>query len=239
MLSRAVYVRGVPRRPSKSSPGSDETIREVGWIADESTIFLSAGPAIPWPNKNGPWQLQAYIDTRSGVPRCVGFDIRSFTKKHEIETDDQGAPFVMTKFSAGPSGDVDELTASKLREVPFGRVVSASVWGLSRIADIVSALRPDLEEGLKEHQKVYLQHARRYDLGHFKRVAKIYTKASKAGLPPTQAVADELGISRSAAAKQVSRCRNELGLLPKSSQGRAEVAGPEKKRATTKKGRKR
>jgi hypothetical protein len=237
MLSRAVYVRDVPRRPSKSqtewkeiSPG----IKQGGWIADEDTIFVDAGPEVPW----GPFLVRAYIDTTTGVPRCVGFDIRSFHMKHEDG---------ITKFSAGPSGGVAELTASKLREVPFGRVVSASVWGLSRLMDILGSVLPaEHEAGLKERQRLYDQHARRYDYKHFERVAKIYTRATEKGWPPTQEVARELGISRSAAAKQVSRCRNELGLLPRTSQGRAGIGAPPtkkqtttKKQATRKKGQKR
>jgi hypothetical protein len=54
-----------------------------------------------------------------------------------------------------------------------------------------------------------------YGIEHFQEVARVYTEAFRAGIPPTRAVADAFYISRPAAAKQVARARNDFNLLPK------------------------
>jgi len=47
---------------------------------------------------------------------------------------------------------------------------------------------------------------------HYEEVAAVYRAAFAAGKHPTKAVADHFGVSKSTAAKKVSRAR-ELGLL--------------------------
>jgi hypothetical protein len=59
-----------------------------------------------------------------------------------------------------------------------------------------------------------------YPPQHFEQVATVYAEAHAAGKPPTKAVAMRFGITRSAAAKQVSRAR-DLGFLGETNPGRA------------------
>ena len=74
-----------------------------------------------------------------------------------------------------------------------------------------------------------------YGPEHFKKVAAVYRKAERERQPPTKAVADWGKVNRSTANKWVGRARNEFGLLPKTTQGKAaSVNAPSKQRRTRK-----
>ena len=82
---------------------------------------------------------------------------------------------------------------------------------------------------------------RTYDRDHFVQVARVYLEAWQNGAPPTQAVADHFGATRSAAAKWVAKARGaELQLLTNPGHGRGGAEpGPGLTGTTAKKGRKR
>ena len=56
-----------------------------------------------------------------------------------------------------------------------------------------------------------------------KRSLRVYGKAYSKNKTPTRAVARHFRVTESAAAKWVAKCRNDLGLLPKTTRGRAKV----------------
>jgi hypothetical protein len=73
-----------------------------------------------------------------------------------------------------------------------------------------------------------------YGLEHFEAVANVYRKAQMQRKPPTEAVAEWGNVNTSTAAKWVSRARNEYGLLPKTTQGRAASENAPSRRRTSK-----
>lgn len=151
-----------------------------------------------WPDEaTGPWWVRVHVDLSTGIPRCVGLDIRSFT----------GEPGDVTQPVRPTPAGLREVTTSLLRGVSVPHLLAVAVQNLPKLYEQADAEEPEL----MERQAVYAQAARRYDLDHFKEVAKTYTDAVIGG-HPTRDVAERFGLSRSAAAKHVARCR-ELGLL--------------------------
>jgi hypothetical protein len=63
----------------------------------------------------------------------------------------------------------------------------------------------------------------KYPPEHWQAVARIYTEAYLGNRTPTRAVAKHFKVKESAAAKWVAKCRNDLGLLPKTTRGKATV----------------
>ena len=127
------------------------------------------------------------------------------------------------------------LTAEALRALPFG--------------SLVAKRRPEAGVTLRVGQAVAHEEAlpitpvkrRRggrppiYGPEHWQEVARIYTEAWAKNKTPTRAVARHWGVSESAAAKWVAKCR-DLGLLPKTTKGKARAGGQTK---TSTRGRKR
>lgn len=165
-----------------------------------------------WPDpKKGPWRIRTWYDISTGVPRCVGVDVRSF--------DEEPPEGAYDAWLFEGVGGLRELTTTELRKLPFAEVARRGAERMPEHyeAAIASGDVPDDDEW-RARRDAYSQGARRYSLSHLKAVAKTYS-ANVAGGAPTAAVADEFGLSRSAAAKQVARCR-ELGLLGRTVKGR-------------------
>jgi hypothetical protein len=80
----------------------------------------------------------------------------------------------------------------------------------------------------------------KYGPEHFAEVARVYREAYSNNRKPTRAVAQHFtrklrhGVSESAAAKWVFRCRN-LGLLPQTTRGKARAVEPSKRKRTRRK----
>lgn len=156
-----------------------------------------------WPDpQTGPWVVQTWFDLSDDVPRCVGIDIRSFA-----ERDGEAIPTTQP---------LTEVTATALRQIPAGALMRQAVRIAAQSNNRLAELGAGAE--FEERRSVYAQASRRYGVEHFEKVAAVYTDGLDSGAP-TAAVADAFGISRSAAAKQVARCR-ELGLLGRTVKGR-------------------
>ncbi len=56
----------------------------------------------------------------------------------------------------------------------------------------------------------------------------MYLRAAQLEGKPTKAVQEHFNVSKSLAAKWVSKCRNELGLIPPTTRGRSSGPGKEK-----------
>jgi hypothetical protein len=69
----------------------------------------------------------------------------------------------------------------------------------------------------------------KYGLDHFEDVARVYRGAFARNRTPTRGVARHFEVTESTAAKWVARCR-ALGLLPKTTRGRARIVDPPKRR---------
>lgn len=162
------------------------------------------------------WQVELYIDVGGPTARCVGFKIASFRTR----ANDEPVPM--------PKGLV-ELTATRLREVPLGRFVTTAINRHTAFWRNVKPVDPETGEemptsaafnrAINAALEPYEQAARRYGADHMREVARVYSGHLADG-QPTKAVAEHFKISRSAAAKQVARCR-QLGLLGATQKGRA------------------
>lgn len=156
--------------------------------------------------KAGPFKVQVWLDTSDGMPRCVGLDVRGF----DGEVGSEKHPPCPLPGRRGLS----EVTTVGLRSLSVPRLVAeASTF----LAGLVQTLDRAHLEGVR--RALTESPGRRYGADHFEEVARIYSANLTAGAP-TLAVADALGIKRTAAAKQVAKCR-ELGLLGPTRQGRA------------------
>jgi hypothetical protein len=77
-----------------------------------------------------------------------------------------------------------------------------------------------------------------YGPDHYLEVARIYREAFAIGIPPTLAVGRRFVVTKSTAAKWISKAR-ALGLLPPTTRGRARVVPPEPPRESAAGSRKR
>jgi len=146
-----------------------------------------------------PWQITVHVDTSDGIPRCVGLDVRGYVE--------------------GEDGDRREITTVELRKLSIPRLLAEACRDLDLLAvAAVSDLGVPAED-LEPVRAALDQRGRRYDRTHFEEVAKVYSEAAPSG-SPTREVAEHFRITRSAAKKQVARCR-ELGLLAPVRPGRA------------------
>lgn len=123
-------------------------------------------------------------------------------------------------------GDMD-LAAAHLRGDALATPMSTSVWREIPISSIIDAERALTAAWVAtlpgEPGEEWAGRGRRPRHSPSE-VARIYTEAWQQGKRPTKAVAEALGISSSAAAKQVSRAR-ALGHLPPTAKGKAQGGG--------------
>lgn len=168
-----------------------------------------------WPHpKNGPWIVDLTWMEIDGRFECVGAAIRSCA----VDAGDMDF-----------TGDLRPVTTTAWRDVPIAGIIDEERqlhhdWLASKAANPV----PELRDKIERWSPVSRPGPRpKHNLGE---VATVYTTAWRAGTPPTKAVADELNVSRSAAAKLVARARTE-GLLPATDKGRAQGAKPATKKA--------
>lgn len=159
-----------------------------------------------WPVQTDGFKVRVHVELVDGVPRCVGFDVRGF----DGETGDEKHPPRPLRGKAA----LKEITTVGLRSLSVPRLMAEATQYLGEVSQTID--RGELAEVRRTLRE---SPGRRYGAEHFERVAQIYTAHIGSGAP-TQAVAHEFGISRTAAAKQVAKCR-ELGLLAPTRQGRA------------------
>ena len=144
--------------------------------------------------------------------------------------------YEVTGFEMGPAplgGKQVPLTATLLRSVPLGTLIEEGRrYQIAYKNEMVADLEGDQEfrEMFSEHGSdpdVLLRGSvrelevltnpparnRSYNEDHWRRVTAVYDRAWATGWPPTRAVAEQFGVTRSTAAKWVSNCRKK-GLLP-------------------------
>lgn len=117
------------------------------------------------------------------------------------------------------------LTASLLREVPFGALIDRA-WQSSvrfrRMTARQAAHTADTLEVLKAQTAARSGRTGRPPLSpeHLAEVAKVHRESRLQGENPTASVATRFGISYAAASKRVAKAR-QLGLLERTTPGRA------------------
>ena len=160
----------------------------------------------PWPHPlRGPWSVTCHFAVVNGRRECVGIDVRSF------KIDDDGAYRLLRRGSR-----LEVVTAALIRSLPVASLIRDLRRGLSDVARHAANDPERSEEDrttlLARSSELAKSPRRVHDDDHFARVADIYRDAWSAGDSPTKAVAEQMGTTRSAAAKWVSRAR-QLGLL--------------------------
>ena len=139
-----------------------------------------------------------------------------------------------------------ELVAIHLEVMDGGRALTATDLRSVRLGELADEHRPllvfDVSEGEQRIAPRFYPKSRKrrggrppiYGPDHWIEVARVYREAyAGKRLTPTRAVATHFDVSVTAAVKWVAKCR-ELGLLPKTTQGKARAKAP-----TKTKGRKR
>jgi hypothetical protein len=166
---------------------------------------VGAGITIRWPNrKRGPLEIAISWHDVEGRWEPTGTEIRSL----------DGTP----------------LTAVRLR-LPWAQIWDAARPGPMRTG--TSYIEPESGKEVSSWSELYgfAQPKRgrppKYGPEHFAKVAQVYSEAHANRRTPTRAVAKHFKATESQAAKWVARCR-ELGLLPKTTRGKARIV-PERK----------
>ena len=141
--------------------------------------------------------------------------------------------YEVTGFEMGSTLGNRALTATLLRSVPLGALIEEGrryqiAYENKKVADLEGdqefresfnelGLDPDdlLRMSVRELEVLTNPPARsRYNEDHWRRVTAVYDRAWATGWPPTRAVAEHFGVTRSTAAKWVSNCRKKLLLPP-------------------------
>lgn len=174
-----------------------------------------------WPDEGkGPYRLALHFAVVEGRLECVGLEVG-----HRSEARMEFGP---DSFALKP------ITSTLLRDIRLGELVERYIqdpnfeWRLEHDAAATEYL-PEFEEIMTRASQVLetlVSAKQKKPRGrpalppeHYVDVARIYTEAYQRGLKPTKAVQEELSVSKSTAAKWVSRCR-ELGLLPLTRRGK-------------------
>ena len=147
-----------------------------------------------------------------GRMECVGAELRSYP--------------------ATDPGDVDYRALHDSGQAT-PQPIRSTTWREVPVASIIETVRQEQAEvwaNVEEPTETTTEIAETWNrpgpkaTHDLRQVARIYQQAWKSGEPPTKTVADELVISRSAAAKLVARARAEA-LLPPTTRGRPQ-GGP-------------
>lgn len=154
--------------------------------------------------KWGRWLIDTKWAEVDGRMECVGVEIRSYGEH----------PF-------GEHMEPRPVSVSMLRAMPLGRLIEArrqwmAAWarGMANDGGGISG-----EQWWNDTAARWQAPKPRKGEEHHAYVAAVYLAAQKRGEPPTKAVAETFGYSRSAAGKWVARSR-QRGYLPPTSQGR-------------------
>lgn len=171
-----------------------------------------APSSVKWPDHvEGPWQVTLTWRAREDRADCVGLTVEALNLD-----------------------DTEPLTATLMRSVPLGRIMAAARWErfAANYGQVVN--EPDLVEELEfsaaDAQRLHARSqpwaerpsGRRPELNHehYRDVAKAYSQAHAAGLPPLRAVEQRFFVSRPTASRWVAAAR-AADLLPPTEKGRA------------------
>jgi hypothetical protein len=186
------------------------------------------GP-VRWPKREGPYEVTLHLEWIEGRWECVGVDVRAAELNEDL-----GTP---RPWEAPPLIPPAIVTTSVLRSIPLAKLLEKHFVGMKS-----SSTGPDMDGTIYTVEHDYTAGPRshkggrppKYDPEHFAEVARIYREALGNRKTPTRAVARHFKTSHTAAAKWVAKAR-ELGLLPKTTRGKARVIQPAKRRRQVKK----
>jgi hypothetical protein len=167
---------------------------------------LITAAAVLWPNpKKGPWRITCQWANVDGYARLTGVEITSDSYLTLRATDVRDIPLERVANQALKIAR-DHLSAHNVGPDVPGHVLGGAPVRKRGKSGRASLTNTDLEE-----------------------VATLYRMG---GTEPTKYVAQQLGISRSAAAKRIAKARSpEVGLLEPTTQGRAGGPRPNRKKA--------
>ncbi len=170
-----------------------------------------AASVFRWPDSDGPWEITLWWAPVEGRMECVGIDIRSFRQPRKQH--------LVGSASQLPGTDPQAVSTSLLRSLPLGRILEAKRTDHAGLASEMFREEPSRRWHAPKRRRA------KYGPEHFAEVARVYREAFTRNRTPTRAVARHFEVSPTAAAKWVVRCR-DLGLLPKTTRGRARSVEP-------------
>lgn len=184
---------------------------EERWSEDLETI---------WTYKGEKYRVNLHFAMVDGRLECVGFEVGQ-RPDVRMEYGSRGLP-------------LKKITSSLIRDIPLASLVDQYIKDVhlqERMEMDAGATNylPEFEEWKQRAKEVLkgLEAAKETKKGgrpghppeHYAEVAEIYARAYKERRSPLVAIQDHFSISKSTAAKWVSRCR-ELGLLPPTERGK-------------------
>lgn len=170
-----------------------------------------------WPQPDGPWDLVLHWRLGAEAVECVGWEFRlrqdatlqplTATQIRAVRLQEVIREAKAEKFSSA-GGDLVQAYESDPDDPGFEEL-SPSV--LAQLRSAIGAWQDETKAG------------RPVDRGpdHFAEVARVYSLALAAGLPPTLAVMQQLGPVGKATASRWVRGARDAGLLPPTTRGRA------------------
>jgi hypothetical protein len=175
------------------------------WGKAQGVGPIKRGP-FPWPRKSGPFEVTLRFEWVEGRWECVSVHLDA------IDAADRKPA---------------TITSSLLRKLPLRRFIGQLVTFKAALTTEEDGITYRFE---RDYTAIGPKGGRppTHGLDHFVEVAQVYREAYGENRTPTRAVAKHFRVTPSAAAKWVARCR-ELGLLPKTSRGKARAVGPRKK----------
>jgi hypothetical protein len=223
--SRLVYVLSTPldrtggewRRPPGAKTPKEETLKDIAFDAIAGAHYTGLFACGPY------WVVLRARDETHGL-EVAGLDVRSYAGRGR-----RAAIDVSSLLRRLP---LTEMVAELRREY-----VAQLQW---MIADAQHDRRIGTESSARhaEERLAIAKAPRRAGTvgrrplakSHYRDVARVYSEAWLAGASPTRTVAESFYVTRSAAAKWVTKARS-LGFLPKTERG---IAFGRSKRATRK-----
>jgi hypothetical protein len=176
-----------------------------------------------WPDPGrGPLRIEVHLQPIDGRMECVGLLIGVLETHPE-----EGGPLDIL-----PYGEPRRLKAEVLRQIRLPDLIeSAMAMHEPSLRDLaaddpagyiagyegIPVEAAELVEAIEQRSKPTGRKG--HPPEHWIKVASVYRQAHSHHRPPTQAVADEFGVSKSTAAKYVARAR-DLELLPPTTRGR-------------------
>lgn len=172
---------------------------------------------IRWPDEaDGPWVVTMNWREDAGSVVCTGLSLDLL-----------------------PERPPQPVTATRMRELPVARIISAAREERfdeagGRFAEAYDSgqdidVDPHIVDGARAFAEPWAERSpgRPMYLGesHYREVAQIYSSALAAGKPPLVAVKEHCFVTRPTASRYVAAARS-AGLLPPTSRGRARGNGP-------------
>jgi len=174
-------------------------------------------------SSSGPWALRVVVESVAGRPAVVGVELWAADRRRD-RTPGFDKEFTFPSNALDPNGPVVPISAEGIR-LPLGRLLNE--WKAKNAADLkhkAEAFGPEVAEFYRTLYSVLDGPVGRrpvYDRNFFQEVARVYKMAVTMGDNPTEAVMKWKTVSKSTAAKWVARARNEFGLLPPTTRGKA------------------